>query len=249
MLGGGLFILYVLLFGIVRSGSRTIVRQQRQLQRYTSDLEDSYSQTIASLAAAVDARDSSLEQHSQRVTELTVALGRWLKLPEEQLRALEHGALLHDVGKIGISDLILLKEDRLDEYEWTQMRRHPEIGYYMLRDIAFLESALPLILHHHERWDGTGYPYGLKGEAIPLSARLFAVVDAYDAITSNRPYREAASHEEAMGKLWDGAGTHFDPAMVLAFSQMMENRRISGDDPDPAKAARPGSFTHFAAGS
>jgi putative nucleotidyltransferase with HDIG domain len=249
MLGGGLFVLYVLLFGVVRSGSKTIERQQRQLGGYTAELESSYRETIASLGAAVDARDSSLEQHSQRVTGLTLDLGRWLSLSEAEVRDLEHGALLHDIGKIGISDLILLKADVLNEYEWTQMRRHPEIGYYMLREVGFLKDALPIILHHHERWDGSGYPHGLEGDAIPVAARLFAVVDAYDAMTSSRPYRAAGTHEEAMAELWKGAGAHFDPAMVSAFYQMMENRRASGEDPEPSlRSDHPGAFSHFAAG-
>jgi HD domain len=224
MVAGGLLLLYLLLFGVVRRGSSTIVTQQKQVREYTEKLEESYRQTIASLAAAVESRDAPTEMHSQRVTELALALGRWVKLPEQELRDLENGALLHDVGKIGISDLILLKPGQLTEYERTQMMRHPEIGYRMLKAVSFLEGALSLILHHHERWDGTGYPHSLHGEEIPRAARLFAVVDAYDAIRSDRPYRAGASHEVAIETLRRDAGTHFDPEMVTAFEHMVNEQ-------------------------
>lgn len=225
LLALGLFVLYVMLFGTVRSASQTIVRQQRELRRYTDHVEESYRQTIASLAAAVDARDSSTERHCSRVTEMAVELGRWIGLGETEIKDLERAALLHDVGKIGVSDAILLKPDRLDDEEWQAMRRHPEIGYNLLRNIRFLERTLPVVLYHHERWDGRGYPNRLSGVAIPLFARLFAVIDAYDAITSDRPYRAGASHEAAMEQLHQSAGSHFDPTMVAAFADMMEQRR------------------------
>jgi putative nucleotidyltransferase with HDIG domain len=224
LLGSGLLVLYLTLFGIVRRASRTIVAQQRDLRRYTAELEASYNKTIASLAAAVDARDASTEQHSARVTDLAVELGRWLGLSDEKLQQLRRGALLHDVGKIGVADAILRKPGSLTEAEWQEMRRHPEIGYRILSSVSFLEDALPVVLHHHERWDGSGYPRRLAGEEIPLLARLFAVIDAYDAITSDRPYRAGASHREAVVRLEAGAGTHFDPAMVEAFIAMMEAR-------------------------
>jgi hypothetical protein len=234
MLGIGLLLLYLLLFGIVRNGSNTIVRQERELRRYVDDLEESYRQTITSLAAAVDARDHTTEEHAERVTEMVVALGRQMELPDEEVRNLERGALLHDVGKIGIRDSILLKPGSLTPEEWQEMKRHPEIGYRMLRNVSFLAGALPIIRHHHERWDGTGYPDRLRGESIPLGARLFAVVDAYDAITANRPYRAGLPHEVAMWRLRIGAGSHFDPEMVEAFENMM---RANGETvPETAPA-------------
>lgn len=222
VLGGGLVILYLTLFGIVRRASGTIVTQQRALRRYTDELETSYNRTIASLAAAVDARDASTERHSERVTELSVALGRWLGLDDGAIEQLRRGALLHDVGKIGVSDAILRKPAALTEAEWREMRRHPEIGYRILQSVSFLEDSLPVVLHHHERWDGSGYPHGLRGAEIPLLARLFAVIDAYDAITSDRPYRAGAAHEVAVERLQGDAGTHFDPAMIEAFVAMMQ---------------------------
>jgi putative nucleotidyltransferase with HDIG domain len=232
-LGGGLFLLYLLLFGIVRSGSKTIEKQQAELQRHTVDLEDSYRQTIASLAAAVDARDHSTERHAERVTELAVELGRWMGLTDAELHELERGALLHDVGKIGISDTILLKPGDLTDEEWAEMRKHPEIGFRMLRSVSFLEDALPVVLHHHERWDGTGYPDRMRGSEIPLSARLFAVVDAYDAITADRPYRSGSSHEVAMSRIRDSSGSHFDPDVVAVFDELMEWRESGGGSAEP----------------
>jgi putative nucleotidyltransferase with HDIG domain len=223
-LSAGLLVLYLLLFGIVRSGSRTIARQQRTLLRYTGELEESYNQTIASLAAALDVRDSSTEEHSLRVTELSVALATWLGWDAEAVRAVERGALLHDVGKIGISDTILLKPGPLTDEEWEVMCRHPVIGYDMLRSISFLDPALAIVRHHHERWDGTGYPDRLAGEDIPESARLFAVVDAYDAITADRPYRRGSPHSIAIEIILHDAGTHFDPSMAAAFADMMQER-------------------------
>lgn len=223
-LSAGLLVLYLLLFGIVGSGSRTIARQQKALVRYTDELEGSYNQTIASLAAAVDVRDTSTEEHSIRVTELSVALATWLGWNEEAIRAVQRGALLHDVGKIGISDSILLKPGPLTTEEWGEMCKHPVIGYTMLRAISFLDPSLAIVRHHHERWDGTGYPDGLRGDEIPESARLFAVVDAYDAITADRPYRRGSSHSVAMEIILGDAGSHFDPRIVSAFADMMDER-------------------------
>jgi HD-GYP domain-containing protein (c-di-GMP phosphodiesterase class II) len=134
---------------------------------------------------------------------------------------LEQGAFLHDVGKIGISDTILLKPGPLTEDEWVEMRRHPVLGYQLLSAVPFLKEASVLVLNHHERFDGSGYPAGLTGEAIPLPARIFAVVDAYDALTSDRPYREARPQEEAVAELRRGAGTYFDPRVVEAFVEML----------------------------
>lgn len=224
LLSGGLGLLYFLLFGIVRSGSNTIIAQQRTLRRYTRDLEASYKQTIMSLAAAVDARDSSTEQHAERVTELALALGCRIGMREDEIRELERGALLHDVGKIGVRDAVLLKPGKLTDDEWREMRRHPEIGHRMLREVSFLQNALDVVRHHHERWDGSGYPDRLQGEDIPLAARLFAVVDAYDAITADRPYRSGSPHHVAMARLREDSGTQFDPRMVCAFEDMMRER-------------------------
>lgn len=195
---------------------------RRELQSYTMRLENSYDATIEALSAALDARDRETEGHSRRVTEYTLATARALGLSGEALEDIRRGALLHDVGKIGISDTILLKPGELSEAEWREMRKHPTIGHNMLRGIRFLESALPIVLHHHERYDGTGYPEELSGGEIPLAARIFAVADAYDAMTSDRPYQAAMSHEEAVAELKRNASTQFDPQVVEAFLSVVE---------------------------
>jgi HD-GYP domain-containing protein (c-di-GMP phosphodiesterase class II) len=221
VIGGGLFVLYFLLFGIVGTGSRTIRRQQSQLEAYTSELEKSYAETIRSLASTIDARDSQTEMHSERVTRLALALGRYVGLSDPELQSLSNGAQLHDIGKIGIPDVILLKRAGLTDDEWALMRRHPMIGYDMLKDVGFLGEALPVIRHHHERWDGGGYPDGLSGEEIPVVARIFAIVDAFDAITSDRTYRRGSTVTEALARIESDAGTHFDHDLVAAFVTMM----------------------------
>src|SRR5206468_10140998 len=139
-------------------------------------------------------------------------------MPEEQLADLAHGVLLHDIGKIGIPDGILLKPGPLTPSEWSIMRRHPEIGKRLLERIPFLHGAIPIVYHHHERWDGTGYPLGLRGEVIPLGARIFAVADALDAMTFDRPYSRAISFDAARQEVHRCAGTHFDPAVVATFA-------------------------------
>lgn len=241
ILGAGLFVLYVVLFGIVRAGSRTISRQQKVLETRTHDLEHSYADTIRTLAAAIDARDSETELHSERVTALALRLGKYIGLDQGSLRKLSIGAQLHDIGKIGIPDAILLKPGPLGDEEWELMRRHPLIGYDMIRDVAALSEALPVVRHHHERWDGTGYPDGLKGEEIPLAARVFSVVDAFDAITANRPYRRGSSAAEAMSRIETGAGIQFDPLLAVGFIAMMSRSRraahTASRSADEAKAA------------
>jgi HD-GYP domain-containing protein (c-di-GMP phosphodiesterase class II) len=146
---------------------------------------------------------------------------------ESQLRFVHWGAIIHDVGKIGVSDAILRKPGALTDAKWAEMRRHPEIGYAMLKDIAFLRPALDIVRYHHERYDGAGYPVGLAGEEIPLAARIFAAVDAYDAMTSDRPYRRARSREEALAEIQRLAGAEFDPRVVQVLLRAL---RDSGRD-------------------
>lgn len=173
--------------------------------------------TLAALIAALSYRDHETEGHSRRVVGYSLAIGRKMGLEEGALEDLGRGALLHDIGKIGIPDSILHKSDRLSEDEWRIMRRHPDLGFNMLADIDFLRSSLPVIRHHHERFDGKGYPAGLKGEAIPLGARIFSVADAYDAMTSDRPHRRALPHLAAVEEIKSQAGAQFDPVVVEAF--------------------------------
>ena len=167
-----------------------------------------------------------LIERALRVTELTLELGRTLGLNESELVHVRRGALLHDIGKMGVPDRILLKEGPLTDDEWVIMRRHPVYAHEMLRPIQYLRAALDIPYCHHEKWDGTGYPRGLKGGEIPLTARIFAIVDVWDAITSDRPYRRAWSHEKALAHIQKDAGQHFDPHVVEAFSQLIAQNSI-----------------------
>jgi putative nucleotidyltransferase with HDIG domain len=196
-------------------------RQAKEIQDAYDILEVTYDQTLISLTSALDARDRETEGHSMRVSRLAAKLGEALNFTHEQLKVLERGSLLHDIGKIGISDTILHKPGPLSEEEWKIMRHHPDIGARIVQGIPFLEDAIPLIRHHQERWDGSGYPLGQKGEEIPILARMFAVVDAFDALTSKRPYRDKISTEEAVQYLRDQSGSLFDPEIVEVFAKLM----------------------------
>ena len=194
----------------------------------TEQLRQAYDQTLAGWAAALDIRDHSTGQHSERVTALTVELAERLGLCEGDLEDVRRGATLHDIGKIAVPDAILGKRGPLTPEEWEVMRSHPESARRMLSGVGFLESALAIPWCHHERWDGTGYPQGLCGEQIPLSARLFAVVDVFDALTSERTYREPTSVDDALEHVRRESGAHFDPAVVDQFVEMIEAHRADG---------------------
>jgi len=183
----------------------------------TVELAVAYDTTIEGWARALELRDQEAEGHSQRVTELALRLARAMGISEEYLVLFRRGALLHDIGKMGIPDVILLKPDALTEEEWTIMRKHPIYAYDMLSPIAYLRPALDIPYCHHEKWDGTGYPRGLKGDQIPLAARIFAVVDVWDALRSDRPYRAAWPEEEVWEYIREQSGKHFDPQVVEAF--------------------------------
>ncbi len=194
-------------------------RQATEIEFAYAELETTYDRTLAALMSALDARDSETEGHSARVSQLAARLGKEMALDIHQLKALERGALLHDISKIGISDSVLHKPGQLNDAEWETMRLHPDIGAYIVEDIPFLQDTLPVIRYHQERWDGSGYPIGLRGKDIPLVARIFAVADAFDALTTDRPYREKISSEEALAFLREQAGTLFDPEVVSAFEK------------------------------
>jgi response regulator RpfG family c-di-GMP phosphodiesterase len=181
------------------------------------DLYLNYRATLSALASALEKRDAETRGHSQRVVAYCLRLGQQLGLSGRELVALEHGALLHDIGKIGVPDAILLKPGALSPAEWQVMRLHIEHGADILHGIEFLRDATLVVTQHHEKWDGSGYPLGLKGEQIALNARIFAVADAVDAITSDRPYRAARSFVAATAELLSCSGTHFDPRVVAAF--------------------------------
>ncbi|AZI44129.1 PAS domain S-box protein [Deinococcus psychrotolerans] len=193
-----------------------------ELERSNLELRLAYDETIEGWARALDLRDRETEGHSRRVTEMTVALCQRLDASPEQLVHVRRGALLHDIGKMGIRDAVLLKPGKLTDEEWVEMKQHPRYAVDLLSPIKFLRPALDIPEYHHEKWDGSGYPLGLKGEAIPRAARAFAVVDVYDALTSDRPYRQAWSRARAIEHIQSSAGTHFDPAVVQIFVQMLE---------------------------
>ena len=169
----------------------------------------------------MDLRDKETEGHTMRVTELTLQLARAQGLADDELTQVRYGALLHDIGKLGIPDSILLKPDKLTDEEWVVMRRHPEYAHAMLAPITYLRAALDIPYCHHEKWDGTGYPRGLKGHQIPLAARLFALVDVWDALRSDRPYRAAWPKEQVLDYIRTQTGAHFDPAAVEAFLRVL----------------------------
>jgi putative nucleotidyltransferase with HDIG domain len=196
------------------------LRQAKQIEAAYEELQASYDQTLTALMSALDARDRETEGHSMRVSRVTCKLGEMLGLNNEQLKALERGALLHDIGKIGISDTILHKPGKLTENEWTVMRTHPDIGAHIVDRIPFLQDCMPVVHYHHERWDGSGYPFGLKGQAIPLHARIFAVADVFDALTSRRSYRKRSTPAEAIAYLREQASVLFDPEVVEALATL-----------------------------
>jgi putative nucleotidyltransferase with HDIG domain len=191
------------------------------LNESKQELLDAYEKTIEGWARATDLRDHETEGHSRRVAELTVALARKMGIGEEALVDIRRGALLHDIGKIAVPDSILLKAGRLTNEQLAIMRKHPERAREFIQQIGFLKPALTIPYCHHERWDGTGYPRGLKGTQIPLEARIFAVVDVWDALISDRPYREAMAPESAMAYIVEQSGRHFDPSVVAAFQKLM----------------------------
>ena len=187
------------------------------LQRANMELAVAYDATIEGWSQAMDLRDKETEGHTERVTEMSMQLGKAMQLGEEYLVHLRRGALLHDIGKLGVPDSILLKADKLTDEEWQIMKKHPQFAYDMLNSIAYLHRALDIPYCHHERWDGTGYPRGLKGAQIPLAARIFAIVDVWDALTSDRPYRRAWSKPDTLKYMHEQSGKHFDPQVVDIF--------------------------------
>jgi HD-GYP domain-containing protein (c-di-GMP phosphodiesterase class II) len=173
--------------------------------------------TLSALGAALKARDAGTHAHSQRLIYYALALGRLLGLPQTELLTLERGVFLHDIGKISVSDRILRKSGPLSKAEWVEMRLHPVIGYGMASSVPGLRAAAPIVLAHHEWYDGTGYPHRLNGSDIPLGARICSVVDTLDALTSVRPYRSPLSMVKACDQVWSESGTHFDPLVTDAF--------------------------------
>ena len=214
--------------------------KERQLERYAADLREtfkqerarsqelrrSYTATVRALSNAVEFRDAYTGKHAERVAAYGLEIARRLDLPMAQRPEIEFGFLLHDIGKVAIPDAILHKPDTLTESERELMAQHPLIGAEIVKGIEFLESAAEIVRHHHERWDGQGYPDGLAGESIPLAARVFAVADVFDALTTERPYRHASPLPVARTMITEESGRQFDPAVVEAFNSIDDDTLI-----------------------
>ncbi len=200
---------------------------QVQNALYFNQLKNTYWDTIQVLANAIEARDSYTIGHNKRVSSYAMIVANVLGWPEEDIGAVEQGGILHDIGKIGVPDSILLKNGRLEEEELLKMQHHPEIGVQMIKGIDFLRPVIPYVLSHHERWDGRGYPLGLKGPEIPAEGRLLAVCDAFDAMTSTRPYRKQMDLEKAIEEVHQNKGKQFDPKVVDAFFRAWHSKKIA----------------------
>jgi putative two-component system response regulator len=197
-----------------------VEQRTAELDRALDSLEEAYRSTLKALTAALETRDSETHGHSERVVTYSLRLGREYGLNREEMKSLEFGSLLHDIGKIGVPDLILRKPGKLTEEEWVRMREHPMHGQQILRGIEFLKGPARVVGQHHEKWDGSGYPLGLSGEDIDVCARIFQVADAFDAITSDRVYRKGKSYEAAAAELEEWANKQFDPKVVAAFHRV-----------------------------
>jgi putative nucleotidyltransferase with HDIG domain len=208
-----------------------IIEQKASLQTYALELEDSYVTTVKVLAAAIDARDPYTLGHSERVAKMSVRVGQILKLTKDELKDLELACLFHDVGKIRTPDHILQKQARLNKEEERLIQRHPEEGAEILRIVESLHDLVPAVLHHHEWYNGEGYPKGLKGERIPLLASIIAIADSYDAMTSSRPYRKARPPELALNELRAHRGIQFHPQLTDLFVEIMERDGAEGAEP------------------
>lgn len=194
---------------------------EHKLEKSYDDLNNAYKETIKGWAHALSLKDDETEEHSQRVTKLALKLAREMNYPTKKMKMFEYGSILHDIGKIGVPESILLKQDKLTDEEFDEIKKHPIYAYNMLSQIEYLRDAIDIPYCHHEKWNGTGYPNQLKGESIPLAARIFAIVDVYDALTSDRNYRKAWEKENVLQYLRDQSGQHFDPTVVKTFMKIV----------------------------
>ncbi|MEK6227148.1 MAG: HD-GYP domain-containing protein [Chloroflexota bacterium] len=226
-------LLWLVLRGVYVRSSRQIMSQSHALGAALAETERTYDTTLQALSNALDVRDSETEGHSRRVVEYMELIIAQMPVAPGHLATLRRGALLHDIGKIGVPDNVLRKPAALSEAEWVVMKRHPEHGARIISQIPFLEDVSRIVRHHHERWDGKGYPDGIAGEAIPLGARIFAVADSFDAMTSDRPYRRAMSVKDARVEVARCRGTQFDPEIVDAFVGVPVERLDSIADDAP----------------
>jgi putative two-component system response regulator len=210
---------------------RARIRSQLRLKRLTDQLEHTEN-VIFMLAQAVEAKDAYTEGHLRRLRSYGEQLAMACDLPPDEVQAVRYGGILHDIGKIGISEAILLKPGPLDENEILQIRQHPEIGARIISQMRFAPEVGPIILGHHERWDAKGYPQGLRGEAVPVGARIISIVDAYDAMTTDRPYRRALMLDEVLQRLRKDRGTQFDPNILDVFLDLLVSERLVAPEDD-----------------
>ncbi len=223
-------------------------RLSRSQELRAIQLQQAYEASLSMLANAIDVRDPYTRGHVERVTAYAHTLGVQLGLNKRELDHLRFGSILHDIGKIFIHETMLFKSRPLNPNDWCEIKKHPLAGAEMIKDVPFLSPAMPIVRHHHERWDGKGYPDGLKGEAIPLTARIVAVADSFDAITIDRPYRKSRTPEEAYREIVRLSGAQFDPQVVAAFQRaweegsiqsILESWRMKGINPDPISDSLP----------
>lgn len=215
-----------LLYGFASQAAIALKNAQLydSLKKANKEIHDTYIATMDALVSALDLRDSETSNHSRRVVEYSIMIAKVMGIEERKLEHLRWGAILHDIGKIGVSDAILRKPGPLTKEERKELENHPGIGYNMLKKIEFLKDVMPVVLHHQEKYDGSGYPNRLSGERIPMGARIFAVADTFDAMTSDRPYRKALSYEEARDEIKRCSGTQFDPQVVEAFLKIPKEK-------------------------
>ncbi len=210
------------------------------LKKANREVVESYEQTVFGWVQVMDLRHNETKDHTERVARMAVELAKFMGITdEEELRRLERGAILHDIGKIGIPDAILSKPTELDEQEWTRMKGHPAIGLELLSKVKFLQNSLDIPFCHHEQWNGAGYPRGLAGENIPLAARIFAVIDVWDALSQPRAYKSAWPEDKVLAHIRAQAGQHFDPAIVRVFLENFDQIKARGLGPasDPGSVA------------
>ena len=198
----------------------------KNLEDAKNTISKSYDITIEGWSKAMDLRDHETEGHTKRVTDLAIEFAKELGLPDFEIENIKRGALLHDIGKIGVPDKILLKPGKLTDEEWQIMKKHPVFAYDMLKNSDYLLSSLDIPYCHHEKWDGSGYPRGLKGAAIPLNARIFAFIDVFDAMTSDRPYRKAMNISDVLYYVENQKGKHFDPSLTDKFVNLIKNKYL-----------------------
>ncbi|MEH6579987.1 MAG: HD domain-containing phosphohydrolase [Amphritea sp.] len=201
----------------------------KNIESANERLVDSYDQTIKGWVQVMDLRHKETKDHTQRVTRMTVALARELSIHGRELEYMSRGALLHDIGKIGIPDQILIKPGALDETEWVEMKKHPQFAYELMNDIDYLKPSVDIPYSHHERWNGSGYPRGLSGNDIPFAARIFAVIDVWDALCAKRVYKKAWPEEQVLVYLEQQSGIHFDPVVVQLFLDNYQQIKAAGE--------------------